>query len=213
MRPLGEFAKRFVRLHIGLFIYAFSISLMLEASLGLDPWSALHEGLANRTGYSFGVITQLTGLAFILMGALALRVRPGLGTLFNMAVIGPWLDLVRVQAWFPRWDSGVPAVTQFVAGMLLMGVATGLYIGARLGAGPRDGFVLGLAQRSQRSVRSTRVTIELLVLATGWLIGGTLGLGTVLFALGMGPIMQASLHVMKVSTVVSPVPARVPGRL
>jgi uncharacterized membrane protein YczE len=193
-----DFALRFARLQIGLFLFAFSISLMLESTIGLDPWSSFHDGLSARVGLSFGRISQLTGLMLIAISAALLRVRPGVGTVFNMAVIGPWLDLLRVQAWFPGWDGGVMGVTQFLGGMLLMGLATGLYIGANMGAGPRDGFVLGLAVRLKRSVRATRITVEVVVLVLAWFAGGALGLGTVLFALGMGPVMQASLRIMRV---------------
>ncbi|MFT7669664.1 MAG: putative membrane protein YczE [Planctomycetota bacterium] len=202
-----QFVLQFLRLQIGLFIFAFAISLMLEAHIGLDPWSTLHDGLSNHTGLTFGRVCQLTGLALILISALFLRVRPGLGTLFNMAVIGPWLDLLHVQSWFPIQEGGLGGVLQFVAGMLVMGIATGLYIGANFGAGPRDGFILGLHQRLSKSIRLTRSVIELTVLVAGWLFGGSLGLGTVLFALGMGPVMQTSLRLMHVKA-----PVRKPAK-
>lgn len=197
-RPPPSHARRFVRLQVGLFAFAVAIALMVEARIGLDPWSALHEGLALRTGLTFGQVTQLVGLVLIVVAALWLAVRPGLGTLSNMLVIGPWFDLVHDQPWFPGWDGGVGGVAQFVAGMALMGVATALYIGADLGAGPRDGFILGLSHRSGASIRATRIGIEVTVLATGWLCGGAIGFGTVLFAVGMGPIMQACLRWMDV---------------
>lgn len=200
-------ARRFVRLQFGLFAFAVAIALMVEAHVGLDPWSALHDGLATRTGLTFGRVTQIIGLALILVAAQWLAVRPGLGTVFNMLVIGPWFDLVHDQPWFPTWTGGLPGVAQFVAGMVLMGVATALYIGADLGAGPRDGFILGLSQRLGASIRATRIGIEVTVLASGWLLGGQIGLGTVLFALGMGPIMQACLVWMDVRPPVRAAPA------
>lgn len=194
----ASFLSRFLRLQLGLFAFAFSIALMLEAQIGLDPWSSLHDGITKHVELTFGRISQITGLLLILASALTLRVRPGLGTVFNMLVIGPWFDLVHVQAWFPRWAGGYAGGLQFLAGMLFMGFATALYIGADFGAGPRDGFVLGLAARLSRSVRVTRIGVELTVLGAGWLLGGELGLGTLIFAVGMGPIMQASLRWMRV---------------
>ncbi len=193
-----RFLLRFARLQLGLFVFAISISLMLEAHIGLDPWSALHDGLSRQSGMTFGRISQFTGLALILISALFLRVRPGIGTLFNMATIGPWLDWLHVQPWFPTADGGSLGLLQFLVGMLLMGFATALYIGANLGAGPRDSFILGLSQRLSKSIRLTRVVIETSVLIGGWLLGGGIGLGTVIFALGMGPIMQACLRWMRV---------------
>lgn len=189
---------RFLRLQLGLFVFAFALSLMLEAHVGLDPWSSLHDGLTRHSDLSFGRICQITGLGLILVSSLSLRVRPGLGTLFNMGVIGPWIDLLHVQAWFPVSDGGVLGFVQFLSGMLLLGLATGLYIGADLGAGPRDGFVLGLSARLKKSLRVTRIGTELSVLLCAWFLGGALGWGTLIFALGMGPIMQSSLRWMKV---------------
>jgi uncharacterized membrane protein YczE len=189
-----RFWRRFAQLHLGLFLFGLGIALMLGAEIGLDPWSSFHEGISAQVGLSFGRITQSVGLLLIAVAWLAFRERPGIGTVFNMAVIGPWIDLFRAQSWFPvarELEWGIP---QFGLGMALMGLASGLYIGARFGAGPRDAFVLGLSRRLGRSIRLTRVLLELLVLGFGWWLGGSVGLGTILFALGMGPLMQASLR-------------------
>lgn len=192
---------RFVRLQAGLFCFALSITVMLGATIGLDPWSAVHEGASAHTGLSFGRITQLVGLALIALGWLWLGVRPGLGTIFNMLVIGPWIDWIRQLGWVPVQESlGALGVAQFLVGIALNGFATALYIGARYGAGPRDGFVLGLSAKLRKSVRVTRVGIELTLLGIALLLGGSIGLGTLLFALLMGPTMQASLRLMRVST-------------
>ncbi len=185
---------RFGQLQLGLCTFGVGISLMLEAKIGLDPWSSFHQGLASQTGLSFGRITQSIGLALILVAFLAFRERPGIGTIFNMAVIGPWIDLFRAQLWFPAADGWAWGIAQFLGGLGLVGLASGFYIGARLGAGPRDAFVLGLSRRLGKSIRATRIGLELVVLGSGWLLGGAVGLGTILFALGMGPLMQASLR-------------------
>lgn len=191
----------FVRLQIGLFVFALSITLMLGANIGLDPWSAVHQGLSKATGLSFGRVTQIIGLLLIAASWLRLNVRPGLGTLCNMLFIGAWVDWLRQRGVAPVFD-GISALSllQFLSGIAVNGLATALYIGARFGAGPRDGFVLGLSAKLGRSIRATRVGIELVLLATAFALGGSIGLGTLLFALLMGPVMQASMRVMRVST-------------
>ncbi len=196
--PKRTLLVQFLRLQLGLCVFAFALSLMLEAHVGLDPWSSFHDGVTRQSTLSFGRICQITGLGLIVISALLLQVRPGIGTLFNMAVIGPWIDLFHVQPWFPVCAGGLPGFVQFIGGMLLLGFATGLYIGANLGAGPRDGFVLGLSARLKQSIRVTRIGIEVTVLISAWALGGALGWGTLIFALGMGPIMQTSLRWMGV---------------
>ena len=198
------FWRYFLRLQLGLFLFGVAVSLMLEAHIGLDPWSALHDVLSVRTGLSFGRITQGIGLLLILGSALALSVRPGLATVCNMLLIGPWVDLLRVQSWFPGQSGVLGGSVQFVGGVLVTGLATAVYIGAGMGAGPRDGLAMGLSRRISRSLRATRIGIEATVLALAFVLGGSIGLGTILFALLMGPVMQANLHLFGVSTDPSP---------
>ncbi len=193
-----------VRLQVGLFLFGAAIAVMLEAGIGVDPWSTLHEGLSLQLGVSFGRISQGIGAVLILCSWLSFRVRPGIGTVLNMLLVGPWVDVLRVQTLVPWMPGGVSGVLQFLAGILLLGLASAVYLGARLGAGPRDGFVMGLSRRLKKSLRGTRVGVELVVLVLGASIGGPLGLGTVLFALLMGPTMQAALRIGSVSTDPSP---------
>lgn len=175
-------------------LFGLGIALMLGADIGLDPWSSFHQGLVLHSGLSFGRVTQGIGLALIVFSYFAFRERPGIGTVFNMAVIGPWIDLFRSLTWFPAAEGWVWGIGQFMGGVALMGLAVGLYIGANFGAGPRDAFMLGLSRRIGRSIRATRIGVEVVVLVVGWLLGGPIGLGTILFALSMGPLMQASLR-------------------
>lgn len=190
----------FVRLQIGLFVFAVSIVSMLGAGIGLDPWSAVHEGLTLHSSQSFGRVTQLVGLALVAVSWLFLGVRPGLGTLFNMVLIGIWVDWLLAWGVIPvQSGDSASAVAQFLVGILVNGFATALYIGARYGAGPRDGFILGLSRRSGRSIRVTRVGIEITLLVTALVLGGSIGWGTVLFALLMGPCMQAWMRALRVS--------------
>jgi uncharacterized membrane protein YczE len=189
--------RRFAQLQIGLFTFGVGISLLIESHIGLDPWTCFHLGGSMQSGLSFGRFVQGVGLLLIVVSWAGLRERPGVGTVFNMLVIGPWVDLFRAQAWFPSWDGGTAGVLQFLVGLFLLGFASGLYIAARLGAGPRDSFVLGLSRRLGRSIRVTRIALEVAVLCIGWLLGGPVGLGTILFALLMGPLMQLSLRVFR----------------
>ena len=190
-------------------LFGLAISLLLRADIGLDPWSVLHEGLSRRTGLAFGQTTQLVGLGLIAFNFAVLKLRPGVGSVLNMLLIGPWIDLFGGLPLPPMppgaWAAGVAL---FVGGIALLGLASGLYITARFGAGPRDDLVLGSALRLRRSVRVTRGSIELTVLAAGFLAGGSVGLGTVLFALLVGPTMQFFLKVFRyeqeADTVVAP---------
>ena len=200
------FWRSFLRLHLGLFLFGAAVAVMLEARIGVDPWSTLHEGLSLRTGLSFGRISQIIGAMLILWSWWAFRVRPGVGTVFNMLTVGPWVDVIRQQTLLPWQAGGVAGVAQFLSGILLLGLATAVYLGARLGAGPRDGFVMGLSRRIEKSLRSSRIGVEIGVLVAGALLGGPIGLGTVLFALLMGPTMQTSLRLFGVPN--DPSPAR-----
>ena len=193
----ASFWRRLAQLNLGLMVFGVSISLMLRAHIGLDPWSALHQGLSERTGLPFGRVTQLVGLLLIAFSFFVLHQRPGLGTALNMLLVGPWIDLFQAQSWLPEIPQGawVRGVVLFALGVVLTGLAIGLYITARFGAGPRDDLVLGSALKLGRSIRLTRGMLELSVLVLGFLLGGSVGLGTVLFALLIGPVMQFFLRV------------------
>ena len=133
-----------------------------------------------------------------------MRVRPGIGTVFNMLLIGPWLDFLRAQEWFPGQTEWIPGTLQFLIGLGIMGLASAVYIGAKLGAGPRDGFVMGLSIRLHKSLRAVRISVELTVLLAAFLAGGSIGLGTIIFAILMGPIMQTALKLFHLSKDPSP---------
>jgi len=181
-------ARRLTQLYAGLVLYGVSMALMIRSELGLDPWDVFHQGLARQTGLSFGTVTIAVG-ALVLLLWIPLRQRPGLGTVSNVVVIGLVVD--ATLAVLPPGE-GMPArVALLVAGIVANGAATGLYIGAGLGPGPRDGLMTGFVARHPRfSVRLVRTVIEITVLALGWLLGGTVGLGTVAYALTIGPLAQ-----------------------
>ena len=175
---------RLVQLYCGLLLYGFSSSLLVLARLGLDPWDVFHQGLARHTPLAIGTWAILVG-AVVLLFWIPLRQRPGIGTLSNVVLIGATMDVVLGHVHAPHALSA--RIACLVCGVFLNGVATGAYIGAGLGPGPRDGLMTGFAARGH-SIRVVRTAIELTVLVTGWLLGGTVGVGTVLYALSIGPL-------------------------
>ncbi len=181
--PADELRRRVPRLLGGLVLFGVGIALMVRADLGLAPWDVLHQGVAERTGVPIGTVTILTGLVVLLLW-IPIRERPGLGTLLNVLVIGLVVDatLALVDAPQAMWQR----VTFLVLGIFVFGPGSGLYIGAGLGPGPRDGLMTGLARRG-RSLRVVRTGIELTALAIGAVLGGRVGVGTVAFATTVGP--------------------------
>ena len=187
---------RLVQLYGGLVLYGVSSSLLVLAGLGLDPWDVFHQGVARHLPVTFGTVVAITGVAVLLLW-IPMRQRPGIGTVANVIVIAVSVDVAL--ALIPE-PTGLPArICMLVAGIVLNGVASAAYIGARLGPGPRDGLMTGLAARTGWSIRLVRTGIELTVLATGWLLGGTVGVGTVIYALAIGPLTQAFLPWFAVS--------------
>jgi len=180
--------RRLTQLYAGLTLYGVSMALMIRSDLGLDPWDVFHQGLARQTGLSFGTVTIAVG-ALVLLLWIPLRQRPGLGTVSNVVVIGLVVD--ATLALLPA-GGGLPVrIGLLVVGIVANGAATGLYLGAALGPGPRDGLMTGyVARRPGRSIRLVRTVIEVSVLALGWLLGGTVGAGTVAYALSIGPLAQ-----------------------
>lgn len=183
-------AKRLSQLLIGLAAYGFSLALLVRAGLGVNPWSVLYEGLQTRTPLSFGTITVVVGV-LVLLAWIPLRQRPTLGTFANIVVLGLSSDLGLLI--IPTGLTVPARVCVLLAGVVLNGLAVAIYVGARFGPGPRDGLMTGLSAMTGRSIRSVRTALELAVLGTGWLLGGTAGIGTVIYALAVGPITQAFL--------------------
>jgi len=187
--------RRLVQLFVGLALYGVSLAMLLRAGLGLAPWDVLHQGLAGLLGTTVGQMVIAVSFVVLLLW-IPLRERPGFGTIANAILVGVFVDLTLLvlddaEAWAWR-------VALLLLGVLLNGVATALYIGASLGAGPRDGLMTGLVRRTGRSVRVVRTSLEVTVLGIGWLLGGTVGIGTVLYALAIGPIAHALLPVLTV---------------
>lgn len=183
VRPL----RRLPQLFLGLALYGFSLSLLVRAALGVNPWSVLYEGLEQRTPLSFGEVSALVG-ALVLLLWIPLRQRPTFGTVANILVLACAADLgLRLLPGQP----GLPVRCALLAvGVPLNGLAVAVYVGARFGPGPRDGLMTGASARTGRSLRLVRTLLELTVLAAGWLLGGTVGIGTVLYAVAVGPVTQ-----------------------
>ncbi|MET7833647.1 YczE/YyaS/YitT family protein [Micromonospora sediminicola] len=180
-----KMSARVARLLAGLTLFGVSVALMVRADLGLASWDVLHQGLAARTGLPMGLLVNGVALLVLLLW-IPLRQRPGIGTVANVALVGLALD--ATLALVPPLDPLAGRIGLLVAGILLNGLATALYLGARLGPGPRDGLMTGLAARGL-PLGPVRTLIEVTVLAVGWLLGGAVGPGTLLYAVGIGPIV------------------------
>jgi uncharacterized membrane protein YczE len=194
-RTPDHLLRRLVQLYAGLALYGASSALLVRSGLGLEPWNVLHQGLAELTGLTIGVVSIVVGAAVLLLW-IPLRQRPGLGTVSNVFVVGLAMD--GTLAVVPDAEGLAVRVPLLLAGVVLNGVATGLYIAARFGPGPRDGLMTGLHRRTGRSIRLMRTAVEVAVVVTGFLLGGTIGVGTLLYAVTIGPLAQLFLRVFAV---------------
>ncbi|SDS03432.1 Uncharacterized membrane protein YczE [Microterricola viridarii] len=183
----GRLPLRFAQLLVGLFLYGIGIALIVRGEIGAAPWDVLTQGIAKHTGLSFGLITVLTS-AVVLLVWIPLRQKPGIGTVLNALLVGPAADigLALIPTGLDLWVR----ILLFVAGLLVLAVATGLYIGAHFGPGPRDGLMTGLNARTGWAIWKVRTGIELTVVTLGWILGGNVGLGTAAFAVLVGPLCQ-----------------------
>ena len=206
---MRQMPERLLRLVTGLFLYGFTMAMMVESTLGLDPWDVFHEGVAKHLPLTFGQVVIATG-AVVLLLWIPLKQMPGIGTVLNVIIIGLAADFGIAVIAQPDnlWLRGL----LLVGGVVGNGFAGALYIGAQLGPGPRDGLWLGLVRITGRSVRLWRTVIEMTVLAVGFVLGGTVGVGTVLYAVTIGPIVQFFLPLVEVNLRADRLPERVPDR-
>jgi uncharacterized membrane protein YczE len=191
--------RRLTQLYVGLVLYGVSGSFILLSGLGNDPWDVFHQGLSRQTGIGTGWWVCIVG-ALVLLLWIPLRQKPGLGTVSNVIIIG--VAVVIMLALFDQPAALAERIALLVAGVVLNGVATGMYIGARFGPGPRDGLMTGLASRGH-SIRVVRTGIEISVLVAGALLGGTVGIGTLVYAVSIGPLAHVFVPAF---TVRSPLP-------
>ena len=190
-----HYLRRWSQLLSGLFLFGFSAAMMLRANIGVDPWTVFAEGFNVRWGFSFGWVIVISGLAVLLIW-IPLRQRPGIGTILNALLVGPSMEvglaLVETPETLPQ------RIVLFFSGLLMMGIASGLYIGARFGPGPRDGLMVGFNARFGWPMWAVRTGVESTVLAIGWALGGTFGVGTIVFAVLIGPLAQRAIMVFRV---------------
>lgn len=184
--------RRLPGLLAGLVVFGVGIAVMAASDLGLGPWEAFHQGISNRTGIPLGTVSILVGIPVLALWW-PLGERPGVGTILNVALIGTATNVALPL--LPRPAEPATQLVMSVAGVLLIGLGSGLYLAADLGPGPRDGLMTGIHHRFGWSIRRARTAIELVVLVVGFLLGGTIGLGTILFAFGIGPAVQGFLRV------------------
>jgi uncharacterized membrane protein YczE len=183
--PAPVLVRRFVQLFVGLFLYGIGIALIVRGELGVAPWDVLTQGIAKQTGLGFGLITVITSGVVLLLW-IPIRERLGFGTVMNALLVGPSADvgLWLIPSGLDLWVR----ILLLPAGIVVLAIATGLYIGAHFGPGPRDGLMTGLHRVTGWKIWIVRTGIELVVLAGGWLLGGNVGIGTVAFALLIGPL-------------------------
>jgi uncharacterized membrane protein YczE len=194
---MNGLVRRLTQLYIGLILYGASCALMVRARLGLDPWDVFHQGTSRRIGWSIGTVVIVAGV-LVLLAWIPLRQLPGLGTVSNVVLVG--LSIDGALGLLPTPEPLALRIGYLACGVVLCGVATGQYIGANFGPGPRDGLMTGLVRRTGWSIRSTRTGIEATVLLAGYLLGGTVGVGTVAYALAIGPLAQIFLPLFSVGS-------------
>ena len=191
----GRLAERVLRLLVGLWVFGLANALMIEGAIGAAPWVVFHSGVALHLPLSLGAVMVVTAMA-VLLCWIPLRQMPGLGTIANALLLGPFTDLNLLLLHTP--DALAMKIVFMFAGLVTCGFATALYIGAQLGPGPRDGLMTGLTRRTGWPIRRVRTSLEVTVLAIGVLLGGPAGVGTVVFALGVGPVTQFFLRYLVV---------------
>ncbi|WP_051871401.1 YczE/YyaS/YitT family protein [Streptomyces sclerotialus] len=193
--------RRLLQLYAGLTAYGVSMGLMVRAGLGLEPWSVLNQGISEHTGLTIGTVTIVSG-ALILLLWVPLRQRVGLGTVSNVILLGLVMD--GTMALVPAYSAPAVRIPMLALAVTLNGAATGLYLSARFGPGPRDGLMTGLHLRTGRPIRLVRTCIEVTVLAAGFALGGSVGVGTVVYALAIGPMAQFFLRIFAIKGLEEP---------
>lgn len=193
---LREYARRTGLLVSGLLVSAVGITMMLQANVGLEPWSVLQQGIAQTCGITYGVSSILVGAAVILI-AIACGERVGLGTVANIILCGVFIDSLLALGWIPQMTDTLPGVLMLLAGLELLALGTWLYMRSALGSGPRDALMVAMARKTGRSVGLCRAAVELVIIFVGWRLGGQVGLGTVISALGLGTLFNLNFDLLR----------------
>jgi len=198
--------RRVVQLPVGLFLYGIALAMMVRGAIGVPPWEVLTQGLVKQTGLPFGVLTNVIG-ALVLLLWIPIRQKPGVGTVANVLMIGPAIEVGLLV--LPVATNLLEQALLFAGGLALLAVASGLYIGANFGPGPRDGLMTGVNRRWGVKLWKVRTVIEVSVLSIGWLLGGNVGVGTLLFALLIGPMVGLTVPWLRVPAAARPAPVPV----
>ncbi|HYF84774.1 MAG TPA: hypothetical protein VEB00_17360 [Clostridia bacterium] len=193
---MKKIIKRIAKLYLGLFLYALGIVMTINANLGLAPWEVFHQGLSKNIGITMGQASIYVGIVFVILDSL-FGERLGWGTLSNMIFIGVFLDILMLNHLVPVFQSLAPRFIEMLLGMFTIGMASYFYISAGLGSGPRDGLMVALTKRTTKSVRFLRNCIEFSVLTMGYVLGGSVGIGTVVMALSAGYFVQFAFKIFK----------------
>ncbi|MDY2735804.1 YczE/YyaS/YitT family protein [Intestinibacter sp.] len=188
-----------VRLFIGFFLYGLGIVVMVNAQIGLSPWDAFHQGISLKTGITMGQASITVGLVIVILDAV-LGEGVGWGTVLNMIFIGVFLDMIKAANIIPVADNLFMGIIMMIIGIIISAVATVVYLGAGLGSGPRDGLMLALNKKTSKPVGALRTGIELTALVSGWLLGGQVGLGTVMSAFGLGYAIQIGFKICNIDS-------------
>lgn len=196
--PAFTMTRRVAQLLVGLFLYGFAIAMMIRAALGISPWDVLSQGVVFRTGLNYAVVTNVIG-AVVLLFWIPIRQRPGIGTVLNVLAIGPSIEVGLST--LPSPEELLPRTLLLAGGLVLLAIATGLYIGGRFGPGPRDGLMTGIHRKFGWPIWAVRTAIEVTVLAIGWLLGGNVGVGTLAFAVLIGPMVNLTIPLLRVPEV------------
>lgn len=192
--------RRWVQLFVGLFMYGIAISMMVRAAVGLSPWDVLAQGISLLTGIQFGYVTIIVS-GIVLLLWIPIREPVGIGTALNAVLVGLWADVGL--SWIPEQTDLWVRIPLFTGGLLLLAIATGMYIGARLGPGPRDGLMTGLHRKFGIKIWIVRTSLEVIVLVIGWVLGGNVGFGTLAFALLIGPLVHRTMPLLLVPAALS----------
>lgn len=193
--------KRIILVEIGLIVCGLAFAIMLRAAIGLDPWDAFHQGISFITGVSIGTVVVIVGFAVMFLW-IFLKQKLGLGTIMNAITIGIAINVF--YAWIPTASNYLIGVVYFLVGILINGLGISMYVGGGLGPGPRDGLMTGLVKRTGKPLWLIRTAIEVVVLGLGWAFGGTIGLGTVLYAFTIGPVVHVMLPWFNLDKVTEP---------
>ncbi len=185
--------QRWCKLLTGLVCYGIGISFMKQSQLGMSPWEVLNDGLSKISGIQIGTVSIFIGILVLILW-IPIHEKPGIGTILNIIIVGTVTNLTLPI--IPIANQLLPQIAWLALGLLIIGLATALYLSSRLGAGPRDGLMMGFHRRTGKSVRLVRSIIEISVLAIGWMLHGAIGIGTLIFAFGIGPIVQFMFHLI-----------------